>query len=33
MLRQASRLVPFERSVPAGLKVSAELIWSDNGVL
>ncbi|MEB3246663.1 MAG: DOMON-like domain-containing protein [Synechococcus sp.] len=33
MLRQASRLVPFERSVPAGLKVTAELIWSDGGLL
>ena len=33
MLLQASRLVPFERSVPQGLQVSGELIWSRNGQL
>ena len=33
MLIQASRLVPFERSVPQGLQVSGELVWSRNGQL
>ena len=33
MLLQAIRLVPFERSVPRGLQVSGELIWSRNGQL
>ena len=32
-LRQASRLIPFESAVPAGLQVSAELIWNDRGWL
>ena len=33
MLLQASRLVPFERSVPQGLQVSGELIWNRDGQL
>ena len=33
MLLQASRLVPFERSVAQGLQVSGELIWSRSGQL
>ena len=33
MLLQASRLVPFERSVPHGLQVSGELIWNRDGQL
>ena len=33
MLRQASRLVPFERSVPAGLQITAELVWKRDGWL
>ena len=33
MLRQASRLVPFEGGLPPGLKVSAEMIWSRDGWL
>ncbi len=33
MLRQASRLVPFEGGLPSGLKVSAEMIWSRDGWL
>ena len=33
MLRQASRLVPFERSVPAGVQLTAELVWKSNGWL
>ena len=33
MLLQASRLVPFERSVPQGLQVSGELIWNQDGQL
>ena len=33
MLRQASRLVPFEGGLPQGLKVSAEMIWSWDGWL
>ena len=27
MLRQACRLIPFERSIPAGVQISAELVW------
>ena len=33
MLLQASRLVPFEPSVPQGLQVSGELIWNRDGQL
>ena len=33
MLRQASRLVPFERSVPAGFRITAELVWKSDGWL
>ena len=32
-LRQATRLKPFERSVPAALQVTAELIWDQRGWL
>ena len=33
MLRQACRLIPFERSVPPGLQISAELVWRRQGWL
>ena len=33
MLLQASRLVPFEPSVPQGLQVSGELTWNRDGQL
>ena len=33
MLRQASRLVPFERSVTDGLQITAELVWKSDGWL
>tara|TARA_B100002051_G_scaffold224909_1_gene220087 strand:- start:11241 stop:11825 length:585 start_codon:yes stop_codon:yes gene_type:complete len=33
MLRQVSRLVPFEPQSRSDLKLSAELIWSSNGSL
>ena len=32
-LRQATRLKPFERSVPKSLQVTAELIWDQRGWL
>ena len=33
MLRQACRLIPFERSMPPGLQISAELVWTRDGWL
>ena len=33
MLRQACRLIPFERSIPPGLQISAELVWTSEGWL
>ena len=33
MLRQASRLVPFEAGLPSSLQVSAEMIWTRDGWL
>ena len=33
MLRQACRLIPFERSIPAGVQISAELVWRREGWL
>ena len=33
MLRQACRLIPFERSIPAGMQISAELVWRSEGWL
>lgn len=33
MLHQVAKLVPFEHSVPSGLQVSAELIWTRPGEL
>ena len=33
MLRQACRLIPFERSIPAGVQISAELVWRSEGWL
>ncbi len=33
MLRQACRLIPFERSIPAGVQISAELVWKREGWL
>ena len=33
MLRQACRLIPFERSIPPGVQISAELIWRREGWL
>ena len=33
MLRQASRLVPFERSLSAGFQITAELVWKSDGWL
>lgn len=33
MLRQASRLLPFENDVPAGVLITAELIWNWDGWL
>ena len=33
MLRQASRLVPFERSVTGDLQITAELVWESDGWL
>ena len=33
MLRQASRLIPFERSISPGVQISAELVWRREGWL
>ena len=33
MLSQACRLIPFERSIPAGVQISAELVWMREGWL
>ena len=33
MLRQACRLIPFERSMPPGFQISAELVWTRDGWL
>ena len=33
MLRQACRLIPFERSIPPGVQSSAELVWRREGWL
>ena len=33
MLRQGCRLIPFERSIPAGVQISAELVWRREGWL
>ena len=33
MLRQACRLIPFEQSIPAGIRISAELVWKSEGWL
>ena len=33
MLRQGCRLIPFERSIPAGVQISAELMWRREGWL
>ena len=33
MLRQACRLVPFERSFPSGVQITAELVWNREGWL
>ena len=33
MLRQASSLVAFEKQLPEGVRLSAELIWSSDGWL
>tara|TARA_B100000405_G_scaffold107458_1_gene75145 strand:- start:1071 stop:1646 length:576 start_codon:yes stop_codon:yes gene_type:complete len=33
MLRQACRLIPFERSIPPGVQISAELVWRSEGWL
>ena len=33
MLCQACRLIPFERSIPAGVQINAELVWRREGWL
>lgn len=33
MLRQASRLIPFEQSVPLDVQITAELVWKSDGWL
>lgn len=33
MLRQACRLIPFERSISPGVQISAELVWRRQGWL
>ena len=33
MLRQACRLIPFERAIPPGVQISAELVWRREGWL
>ena len=33
MLRQACRLIPFERSISPGVQISAELVWRRDGWL
>ena len=33
MLRQACRLIPFERSISPGVQISAELVWRREGWL